>query len=136
MTDLAPTPAEEYRAALDARRLTFQRCNACGHAWLPARSECPECWSPDHRREDAVGRATVVSWVIFHEAFDPRFKDRTPYNVALVDLDEGPRLVTNIVNIPADENIIGRRVTLVFEEDMGRELPRFRLDDLSRGVRG
>lgn len=69
----------------------------------------------------------VVSWVVFHVAFDPRFKDRTPYNVALVDLDEGPRLVTNIIGIPDGEDIVGRRVVLCFEEDMGRKLPRFRL---------
>jgi len=121
------SPAEEYRAALDTHRLTFQRCGACGHAWLPARSECPACWSDDLTREDASGGGTVVSWVVFHVAFDERYKGRTPYNVALIDLDEGPRLVTNIIEIPAEEDIIGRRVTLCFQEDMGRELLRFQL---------
>jgi uncharacterized protein len=121
------TPQEDYVAALEDGRLTFQRCAECGHAWLPARTECPACWSPEHRRVDAGGMATVVSWVVFHVAFDPRFKERTPYNVALVDLDEGPRLITNIIEIPADEDIVGRRVALCFEEDMGRRLPRFRL---------
>lgn len=125
----APAPHEAYVAELEARRLTFQRCTACGHAWLPARTECPVCWSPDHCREIAGGMATVVSWVVFHVAFDPRFKDRTPYNVALVDLDEGPRMITNIVSIPDGEDIVGRRVALCFEEDMGRRLPRFRLPD-------
>jgi uncharacterized OB-fold protein len=129
MTGTVAATAEEYRAALDRRELTFQRCKACGHAWAPARSECPACWSPDHAWEKAGGGATVVSWVNFHVAFDPRYKDRVPYNVALVDLDEGPRMVTNITNIPAGEDIIGRRVTLVFEQDMGRELPRFRLQE-------
>jgi uncharacterized OB-fold protein len=123
------TPQEAYVAALEDGRLTFQRCADCGHAWLPAGTECPECWSPDHRREDAGGMATVVSWVVFHVAFDPRFKDRTPYNAALVDLDEGPRLITNIIEIPAGEDIVGKRVALCFEEDMGRKLPRFRLPD-------
>jgi uncharacterized OB-fold protein len=123
------SPHEAYGAALEDGRLTFQRCADCGHAWLPARTECPECWSPDHSREDAGGMATVVSWVVFHVAFDPRFKDRTPYNVALVDLDEGPRLITNIIEIPAGEDIVGKRVALCFEEDMGRRLPRFRLPD-------
>lgn len=74
----------------------------------------------------------MVSWVNFHVAFDSRFKERTPYNVALVDLDEGPRLITNIIGLPAGEDIIGRRVTLVFEQDVGRELPRFRLADDTR----
>lgn len=123
------TPAEAYVAALADERLTFQRCTTCGHAWLPARADCPNCWSPDHTREQASGQATVVSWVIFHVAFDPRFKDRMPYNVALVDLDEGPRLITNIIDLPDGEDIVGRRASLCFEEDMGRKRPRFRLSD-------
>ena len=126
-TSQAATPADIYRAALEEHRLTFQRCRECGHAWLPARADCPNCWSPDHEWEEASGGATVVSWVKFHVAFDARFKGRTPYNVALVDLDEGPRLITNIIGLPAGEDIIGKRVTLVFEQDVGRELPRFRL---------
>jgi uncharacterized OB-fold protein len=122
-----PTPADEYRAALEEHRLTFQRCGDCDHVWLPARADCPNCWSPRYRWDEAGGQATIVSWVNFHVAFDSRFKDRTPYNVALVDLDEGPRLITNIIDIPSDQDVIGRRVTLVFENDAGRELPRFRL---------
>lgn len=125
----AVAPAERYRAALDDGRLTFQRCKACGDAWLPARTECPACWSDDFGWEEAGGGGTVVSWVVFHVAFDPRFKERTPYNVALIDLDEGPRLISNIIEFPADEDLIGRRVAMVFEEDMGRRLPRFRLSN-------
>lgn len=130
MTVTAPAnPTDTYLAALAKERLTFQRCSDCGQAWLPARTECPNCWSPDHVWEDAAGKATVVSWVIFHVAFDSRFKNRTPYNVALVDLDEGPRLITNIIDLPEDEDVFGRRVDLCFETDMDRTLPRFRLSD-------
>jgi uncharacterized OB-fold protein len=122
-----PSPAKEYREALDRGSLTYQRCGACGHAWLPAREDCPNCWSAEWTREDASGEAVIISWVVFHTAFDARFKDRTPYNVTLVELVEGPRMVTNLIEIPAGEDIIGRRAALVFEEDMGRQLPRFRL---------
>ena len=122
-----PTPYDAYRAALEARRLTFQRCRACASAWLPPREECPRCWSPDWDWEAASGRATVVSWVVYHTAFDKRFADRLPYNVALVDLDEGPRMITNLIDIPAGADVIGRRAVLVFEEDFGRHLPRYRL---------
>ncbi|PHP67773.1 DNA-binding protein [Zhengella mangrovi] len=121
------TPQETYRQALDAHRLTFQHCRHCGNNWLPARAECPRCWSDDFDWHAASGNATVHSWVVFHVAFDPRYRDRVPYNVALVDLDEGPRLITNIIDMPDDTDVIGRRVALVFEEDMDRQLPRFRL---------
>jgi len=120
-------PYDTYRAGLDSGRLTFQRCRACASAWLPPREECPNCWSPEWRWEEASGKATVVSWVVYHTAFDKRFADRLPYNVALVDLDEGPRMITNLIDLPAGQDVIGRRATVIFEEDHGRQLPRFRL---------
>lgn len=120
-------PYDQYRAQLEAGRLTFQRCRSCGDAWLPPREDCPKCWSPDWDWQEASGRATVVSWVVYHTAFDKRFADRLPYNVALVDLDEGPRMITNLIDLPPGEDVIGRRAELVFEEDHGRQLPRFRL---------
>lgn len=122
-----PTPQEAYRQALDAKRLMFQRCGACGNAWLPPREECPKCWSGQWEWQEAEGRATVVSWVVYHVAFDQRFKDRLPYNVALVELSEGPRMITNLIDMPDGEDVIGRSVALAFEEDQGRLLPRYRL---------
>ncbi|PZX13030.1 hypothetical protein LX81_03407 [Palleronia aestuarii] len=130
MTDTpAMSPTETYRANLAERRLTFQSCRACGQTWMPARSECPNCLSPEFEWCEAGGRATIVSWVVFHVAFDPRYEDRLPYNVALVDLEEGARMVTNIIDLPDGEDVIGRTVTLEFEHDLERELPRFRLAD-------
>lgn len=123
----APTPAETHRAALDDRRLTFQRCKACNHAWLPAREECPNCWSAEWAFQEAKGTAQVVSWVVYHTAFDKRFSEKLPYNVAVVELTEGPRMVTNLVDLPEGEDVIGKPVALAFEEDLGRQLPRFRL---------
>lgn len=123
----AATPYDTYRVALDDRRLTFQRCNACGKAWLPPREDCPHCWSPEWDWEPASGRATVVSWVVYHTAFDRRFAERLPYNVALVELDEGPRMITNLIDPPEGEDLIGRPAVLAFETDLGRLLPRYRL---------
>jgi uncharacterized OB-fold protein len=70
----------------------------------------------------------VVSWVIFHTAFHEAFEKRLPYNVAVVELDEGPRLITNLTNLadrPGD--VTDHPVRLVIERDMDRSLPRFRL---------
>lgn len=128
-TAAAPTPPEVYRAALDAGRLTFQCCSACGNKWLPPREDCPRCWSADWEWKGASGGCEVVSWVVYHIAFDKRFAGRLPYNVALVQLDEGPRMITNLVDLADEDDVIGRRARLVFEEDMGRCLPRFRLTE-------
>lgn len=131
-TDLsgAAAPADAYWAAIGQGRLTFQRCAACGEAWLPPRSECPRCWAAEWRWEEAGGAGRVVSWVVYHVAFHEGFRDRLPYNVAVVELAEGPRLVTNIIDLPPAEDVIGRAVALIFQEDRGRALPRFRLADV------
>jgi uncharacterized protein len=118
---------DDYWRALEEGRLTFQRCEACSEAWLPPRAECPHCWSPRWRREDASGRGTLLSWVVYHTAFQPEFKERLPYNVATVRLEEGPQLVTNIVDLPSDADVLDRPVSLVIERDHERALPRFRL---------
>jgi len=125
---LQDSHAETYWRSLEEGRFRFQRCVHCANAWLPARSECPKCWSADWRFEDASGRGKVVSWVIFHTAFHEAFKDRLPYNVAVVELAEGPRLVTNLTNLadrPGD--VTDHPVALVIERDMDRALPRFQL---------
>lgn len=86
-----------YWDALREGRLMFQRCG-CGHAWLPARRECPACLRPGALWERASGRGTLLSWVVYHTAYHPAFAERLPYHVALVQLDEGPRLLTRIAD--------------------------------------
>jgi uncharacterized OB-fold protein len=68
----------------------------------------------------------VISWVRFRHAFHPALVDRVPYVVAVIELDEGPRLVANIIG-PEDELAIERRVTLVIQTEGTTAVPRFRL---------
>jgi uncharacterized OB-fold protein len=84
---------------LDQGRLLFQECDR-GHRWLPARDFCPECLSSSFQFVEASGRATVLSWVVYRTAFNDAFKDRVPYNVSLVQLAEGPRMMTNVLCDP------------------------------------
>lgn len=128
MTIPAPDITEinrPYWDALDQGRLMFQRCE-CGNAWLPARRECPRCLSDKVRWEQAGGRGTLVSWVVYHIAYNDAFKDRLPYNVAVVELDEGPRLITNMVDAHA-ALACDAPVRLVIERDAGVALARFAL---------
>ncbi len=109
-------------------KLKFQKCNACGHHWLPARQECPECLEADYEWVEASGKGVMTSWVVYHTAFIPAFKDRLPYNVAIVKLDEGPQLATNIVGEEDQSNFkIDHPVELVIEEEHGVKVARFRL---------
>jgi uncharacterized protein len=109
-------------------RLHFQRCDGCNNAWLPPREDCPSCWSPEWRWEEASGRGKLVSWVVFHTAFHEAFETRLPYNVAVIELDEGPRLISNVVDLPdSGIDVADRPVRLTIETDHGRTLPRFKL---------
>ena len=96
----APAPSEiaaPYWRALEQGRLAFQRCGQCNNAWLPARTECPRCLAPEPRWEEAGGRAKLVSWVVYHHGYHEYYATRLPYNVAVVELDEGPRLISNVI---------------------------------------
>ncbi|GAA3123625.1 bifunctional MaoC family dehydratase N-terminal/OB-fold nucleic acid binding domain-containing protein [Streptomyces echinatus] len=93
-------------------RLLIQRCTACGtlrHPWLPG---CNSCGGPDWDTVEASGEGTVHSYVVMHHppfpAFDP------PYAVALIELAEGVRMVSNVVGVPYDKVRIGLPVRLVF----------------------
>lgn len=127
-----PLPNEvtkPYWDALDQGHLVFQRCS-CGHAWLPPRRQCPHCLGDDVRWERASGRGRLVSWVVYHQAYHEAFAHRLPYNVAVVALDEGPRLITNITGdssaLTGDASVV-----LQIEREDGFALARFRLQDQS-----
>ena len=117
-----------YWDALDEGRLTFQQCLSCSHAWLPVRAECPVCLQADWRWEPAAGTGKVVSWIIYHTAYDEAWKDRIPYNVAIVALDEGPRLVTNLVGVGHGEIVADLAVRLAIERRDGIALACFTPD--------
>ena len=128
-----PVPAPErdalntpYWDSLAQGALSFQRCSACGHAWLPPRSECPQCLAANWRWETAAGGAKLVSWVVYHMAYHAAFVNRLPYTVAVVELDESPRLISNVVGVADAETLkIDQRLKLVIEDESGTAVPRF-----------
>ena len=96
--DLTDTNRPFWEGLADGR-LLFQECDR-GHRWLPARDFCPECLSSTFTFVQASGRAKVLSWVVYRTSFNDAFKDRLPYNVSLVELAEGPRMMTNVLCAP------------------------------------
>jgi uncharacterized OB-fold protein len=124
-----PTPEvtelnRPFWEGLEQGVLRFQRCRQCQHAWLPSRRECPNCLAVDSCWETATGRGRVVSWVVYHVAYHDAFRDRLPYNVAVIELDEGPRLITNVTRSP-EALAIDLPVRLAVQRDFGLALPRF-----------
>ena len=80
-----------------AGELRLQKCASCSHVYFPPRPFCPQCASSDVSVFRASGRATLHSYVIHHRPV-PGFMP--PYSIAVVELEEGPRMMTNIVEVP------------------------------------
>lgn len=114
-----------YWQAAKNNKLVLRRCKACGEMHFMPRYLCPVCWSDDLEWVEAKGEGTVHSFSIIRRASSPAFAPRVPYVVALVDLAEGPRMMTNIVGEGALEVAVGDPVTLCFEERGEAKLPQF-----------
>ena len=125
-----PTPDEASAPFFEgaaAGRLMLMRCTACGTFRYPSRDRCDACWSTESAWVQASGRATLHSWVIFHQVYHPAFAADVPYNVAVVELAEGPRIATNIVGIANDALRAGMPLEVVFEPVAdGVALPKFK----------
>lgn len=106
----------------------LQHCNSCGKEWAPNGPVCPFCFSEDYRWDKMSGKGKIATWVVFHKLYHPSFAKDLPYNVAFVELDEGPRVIANIVGARNDELKIGMPVEVVFEEvNEDIAIPKFRL---------
>jgi uncharacterized protein len=96
-------------------RLSLPHCTSCGFViWYP-RARCPECGSTDVRWQDATGAGTIYSFSITHKG-QGAYRDAGPYVLAYVELDEGPRVLTNIVDCDPEALEIGQRVRVVFHD--------------------
>jgi len=111
-----------------AGRLSVQRCDACADLHYPGSPVCPKCLSEAQSWVPVSGRGTLLSWVRFHRAYWDGFRQDLPYLVALVGLEEGPLLMTNIVGAAPEDLKIGQGVEAVFEKvDEEVTLPKFRI---------
>ena len=114
-----PAPEPETEAFWDAareRRLLVKRCADCAEAHFYPRPFCPRCWSENVTWEDASGRATLYTWSTVHVNDLPPFHERVPYVAAIVELSEGPRMMTNIVDCAAERLAIGMSLEVRYRE--------------------
>lgn len=93
-----PTPeTAHYWEGARQGELRLQRCNACQHTYFPPRPFCPDCGARDVSVIKASGKAKLYSYVISHMP-SPGFEP--PFAIAVVELEEGPRLMSNILDCP------------------------------------
>ena len=107
---------EPYFAGLREGRLMLQRCGKCGHVWFPPSPLCPECLDTEPVWEEMSGRGTVWSHIVMHQPYFAAFRHELPYNVVFVQLEEGPYMISRIVDMPNDAIECGMKVQSVFRE--------------------
>ena len=106
--------------------LRIQQCEVCRFRWLPAAVVCPRCWSDTVTWTASAGEGTVVSFAVYHRSYHAAFAPLVPYVVAVVELAEGPRLISNIVDTPPERIAVGAPVRVEWAPVGEAVLPVFR----------
>ena len=118
------TTSEPFWDATRQRRLLVQWCIDCGRPIFFPRDVCPRCLGTDLEWRSSPGTGSVYTFTVEHNAQTAGLA--APYAIALIDLDEGIRMMTNVVGCPPEEIYVGMRVTVTWEAlSDGRNLPQF-----------
>lgn len=96
-------------------RFLIRHCNACGADHYYPRPFCPTCWSDDVAWKEASGRATLYTYSVVHVNDLPPFGERVPYVAAIVELEEGPRVMTNVEGVEHDALQIGMPLVVEYK---------------------
>ncbi len=124
-----PQPSIETQAFWDGvqqRKLLMPKCTACGTISFPPTVACGTCEKTDFTWIEVSGNGKIYSFIVYHRVYHPAFKDKVPYVVAVVELDEGPRFISNIVNMPVSDVTCEMPVRVVYEDQRdGFLIPKF-----------
>lgn len=104
-----------FWAAARQQQLALQHCGDCGKPRYPINHVCPHCLSDTFEWKAISGRGTVHSSIVFHQIYNAAFTGDVPYNVSLIQLDEGPRMISNVVGIAPSEVKVGDVVQVAFD---------------------
>jgi uncharacterized protein len=119
--------AHEFYSFCKKHELRFQKCSQCGQWRHVPREMCPDCGSFDYEWAQSSGRGQVFSWASTDQPMLPQFADAVPYAIAIVELEEGVRMATWVVDVRPDELSIGLPVVVVFDDvTPGVTLAKFR----------
>lgn len=123
---------EEFWKASKKHKLLIQKCNECESLIFYPRKYCPDCWSSDLGWQEASGRARVYTFTVMRDMVEPKFMSDLPYVLAMVDLEEGVRMMSRVVECDPETVEIGLDVEVVFEDITDQHaLPLFRPVDES-----
>ena len=108
-------------------KLFLPKCLDCGEFRFPPAHLCPHCLSMSSEWVEVSGRGRIHTWTVFHQVYHPAYKEDVPYNVAVIKLEEGPQLISNVVDCKNNDIYLDMTVEVVFDR-INEEvtLPRFR----------
>ena len=116
-----PSPANEalskpFWEATKRHELVLPRCNTCAGTFFYPRERCPNCLSDDLDWSPASGRGRVHTFTVIEQAANPNFRDEVPFIYAIIQLDEGPRIPSNLIECPIEDAKIDMPVVAVFDD--------------------
>ena len=120
-----PEPdTEQFWTATQRHELTYPTCNACGKIVFFPRQHCPHCGATEQTWHVSKGEGTVYSYSVIRQNRNPAFKDLGAYALAYIDLDEGFRMMSNVMGVadPTRDITVGMRVKVQWEDQPGSEV--------------
>jgi uncharacterized protein len=118
---------ETYWEYCHKHELRMQKCVKCGFIRFPASIICPRCHSLEAEWLKLGGKGKVFSYIVYHQAFHPAYEKDIPYAAAIVQLDEGPRMDSNITGCRMEDIKIDMPVQVYFDDVTGEiSLPKFK----------
>jgi uncharacterized OB-fold protein len=127
---------EAFEAFVGDHELRVQQCRGCGRRRLPPSWICPHCLAEEYEWIAASGAGVIHSFVWYLRPLDPAFL-ATPYNVTIVELAEGPRLISKVVGVEPGDLSVGQAVEAAFEDGPpGATTLVFRVRETAGGVAG
>ena len=114
--------------ATKEKKLCYQKCDSCGTVVFYPRAHCTGCTDGQLKWHEASGKGTVYTYSVVRQSYHPFFRSKVPYAVAWIDLDEGPRILSNITGVddPLKDVSIGMKVTVEWEEHEALCIPLFK----------
>ncbi len=129
LPSLEGTTGEFYRYCKN-HELRFQRCTGCGTWRHVPRDMCAQCGSWEWEWAKSNGRGKLFTWTVVTLAMYPAFAEEVPYAVALIEMEEGPRIVSRIVDVAPEDLYMDMPLELIFEAVTDEvTLPKFRRAD-------
>ncbi len=128
LPDLTEEDTRSFWAATNTQRFVYQQCGSCGMVVFYPRQHCTGCTTGRLEERTSVGKGTIYTYSVVRQSYHPFFRTQVPYVVAWIDLDEGPRFLSNVIGVTSpDLSLIGKRVEITWEGHEGVSIPLFKL---------